>query len=154
MGVSSENPKQRTSAFIFDTTMKIPFLLCVFAASLTSIKAAAADDLCDICCNTTPNPTKPSDAPTKPSDAPTKPSDAPTKSSDAPTKPSDAPTKPSENTSKASNLFMRYALTTNEEKCKEFINGNKDCNKDCSGAATFTMSVVFVLVSVIMSLHV
>merc|ERR1711890_143252 len=50
---------EKTSVVFLMTTMKFPLLLCVLLTSLTDIKAAATDDLCGLCCNTTPKPTDP-----------------------------------------------------------------------------------------------
>merc|ERR1712243_530121 len=105
---------------------------------------------------TTKAPTVTTAASTVTTAAPTVTTAAPTVTTKAPTVTTTAATvtTTAATAKAASNVFMRYALRTNEDTCKEFLNGNKDCTKDCSGAATFTMSVAFVLVSVIMALHV
>merc|ERR1712080_519097 len=90
--------------------------------------------------------TKAADTTTKPADTTTKPADTTTKVADTTTKNPD---------SKTILYFIKSAEKTNEEdKCKDFINGNKKCDEYCSGSVSFSISVVCVLVSVILSLHV
>merc|ERR1712080_664176 len=86
------------------------------------------------------------DTTTKPADTTTNPADTTTKVADTTTKHPD---------SKTILDFIKSAEKTNEEdKCKDFINGNKKCDEYCSGSVSFSISVVCVLVSVILSLHV
>merc|ERR1712080_806106 len=87
----TSHPLQKTSVVFLMTTMKFPLLLCVLLTSLTDIKAAATDDLCGLCCNTTPKPTDPTTPSTDPT---TKPTDPTTKPTEPTTKPTEPTTKP------------------------------------------------------------
>merc|ERR1712180_308341 len=111
------------------TNMKVILMLTVFAVCLPSIKAE--DDKCEACCfKSTPAATS-----TVP----------PTSASSATVPPTS--TKPP--------AYLADEKTTNTaapSKCDGYITTD-ECNEKC-GAATFTMSVAFVLVSVIMALHV
>merc|ERR1711962_916085 len=111
------------------TNMKVILMLTVFAVCLPSIKAE--DDKCEACC---PRPTTPAATSTVP----------PTSSSNRPP----APT----STVKS---YLADEKTTNTAAPSTCDGYNTDalCDEKC-GAATFTMSVAFVLVSVIMALHV
>merc|ERR1712243_117150 len=112
------------------TNMKVILILCVFAVCLPSIKAE--DNTCDACC---PRPTAPATTA------------GPTTSA-GPTKTA-APTSTAAPTTKKSYLAD---ASTQPPKCND-LDTEAKCNEKC-GAATFTMSVAFVLVSVIMALNV
>merc|ERR1712020_542432 len=106
------------------TNMKVILILCVFAVCLPSIKAE--DNTCDACC---PRPTAPATTA------------APAKTA--------APTSTAAPTTKKSYLAD---ASTQPPKCND-LDTEAKCNEKC-GTATFTMSVAFVLVSVIMALNV
>merc|ERR1712121_548098 len=120
------------------TNMKVILMLCVLAVCLPSIKAD--DAKCKECCFvTTAAPTTAASSTAAPTGSSVKPS-------------SSATTATTAASSKAAYLAEATGTTGTPDKCEGYLT-EKDCNEKC-GAATFTMSVAFVLASVIMALHV
>merc|ERR1712112_167280 len=109
------------------SNMKFLLLLCVFAVCLSSIKAETENEKkCKECCAAT--------------------------TTVAPTTTPGSTTKPGPTSTKTVFLGDTTQSTTTAPKCAGYST-DKECNEKC-GAVSFSISVVFVLASVILSLHV